>query len=149
MKGRWIYLIVFTVSLVYGLAKDRSNNEKTDIPVPQQRVEDIEKLNYEDSKKLAYDFGYAITVISWCRNFNMKISTEEKITKKIGGGIRKPDDLYNEEFRNGLWAGANDSEQNGFCDIAWSKYGCYGSEEPKLVQENYTPKNRNGVFCEY
>lgn len=147
MKGRYIFLGVFSVVLIYSYIKDHSNSKE----LTPKKVNDIpEKIAYltvEESKKLVYDFCYSVQAAALCDDLSIKIGTEEKVTLQVGGEFRSPNQKYSQECKSGLWA-ANDEKQSLVCNIAWKKYGCYGNEEPRLIQQNpFT--NKNGVFCSY
>ena len=100
-----------------------------------------------EKSELVSDFCYALQAAMECDDLKMRLDTEGKVEKQVGGKIRGPKSPYNNACMAGLLKAFED-ENNGLCSIAWKKYGCSGSKVSRLIQENPF-KIRNGVFCEY
>ena len=101
----------------------------------------------KEPKKLVHEFCYALQATSVCDNLNMRLDTEGKVESQVGGKFRGPKTPFNNECMAGLNQ-AFEEENKGLCKTAWEKYGCSGTEIPRLLQENPF-RNRNGIFCKY
>lgn len=97
--------------------------------------------------ELTQKFCYALQASMLCDNLKMRIDTEGKITAEVGTKIRGPGSIYNNDCMDGLNQ-ALEEENMGLCTNAWKRYGCFGNDIPKLIQENRF-RNRNAVLCEY
>ena len=77
----------------------------------------------------------------------MRIDTERKIEKKLGGKIRGPESPYNKACVDGLNAAFEDinikNDNKELCKKAWKLYGCGGSKVPKLLYQI------DGDYCVY
>ena len=100
-----------------------------------------------EPRQLVYAYCYVLQASETCDNVDVKMDTEEKIEKQVGGKFREQKTPYSDECLAGMIKAVKD-EGKGLCTTAWEKYGCHGSEIPRLLQENPF-KNRNGVFCKY
>jgi hypothetical protein len=106
-----------------------------------------ETSNSKENKHLVKSFCYSLQAASICDNLNMRIDTEGKIEAKIGEKFRNQTSVYSSD----CWAGLNkafEEENKGLCAVAWKKYGCSGTDIPRLIQENPF-KIKNGNFCKY
>lgn len=101
----------------------------------------------KEPEKLVREFCYALQATSVSHNLNMRLDTESKIEAQVGGKFRGPQKPYNSACMEGLNQ-AFDEEGKGLCQTAWEKYGCSGTEVPRLLQESPFG-NRDGIFCKY
>ena len=104
-------------------------------------------INAKEPEELVQEFCYAMQASFLCDNLSVRVGTREKIKKQVGGAFQKPGDPYAKECKAGLNK-AFDDENKGLCEIAWEKYGCYGKNIPRMLQENPFV-NKNGIFCKY
>jgi len=112
-----------------------AGQESSDQKIPPRQV------------KLVQGFCYALQASMLCNNLKMRIDTEGKIENQFGIKIRGLDSPYYQFCLKGVSLAFED-EKHGLCSKAWEKYGCYGNDIPRLIQENPFRKE-NGVFCEY
>ena len=96
---------------------------------------------------LAQKFCYSLQAAMICNDLQMRLDTEDKIESFIGEKIRGPKSRYSDNCMKGLNQAFKD-EKKGLCDKAWEKYGCSGTDIPKLIQESPFGKP-NGMLCEY
>lgn len=101
----------------------------------------------KEPKKLVQEFCYALQAALICDNLKMRVDTESKIRKKVGGEFRGPNKPYNNDCTTGLMK-AFDDENKGLCSIAWEKYGCHGTDAARLIQENHF-RIQNAKICSY
>jgi len=104
-----------------------------------------EKIHYkQNTPQMAEQFGYVLQGSMICDNLIMRVDTEEKLRKRLGvKDVRKPSLSH----LNGIER-AIKNEHNGLCRDIWEKYGCYGSEIPRLIQESPF-RVKNPVLCEF
>lgn len=107
-------------------------------------INSSEHVSTQEVKHLVQAFCYALQASLVCENLNMRLDTEGKIENQVGGKFRGQNTQYNDECLTGL----NSAEGKGLCKKAWEKYGCSGTDIPRLIQENPF-KIRDGVFCTY
>ena len=101
-----------------------------------------QKGNAKDPSELAFGFCYALQASMICNDLNMRVDTEKKIEKQVGAKLRGPQSPYNKDCMAGLDKAFED-ENKGLCKVAWEKYGCEGSEVPRLIFK------KRGAYCIY
>lgn len=107
----------------------------TPLPFAQQQI------NEKNSEKLVFSYCYALQASALCDGLQVRLDTEEKIEKMVGGKFRGPDGTHNKICMEAIMK-ANNDEGKGVCRIAWDKYGCFGNETPKLIQQSaFTVEN--------
>lgn len=104
-------------------------------------------VSAKEPEELVRKFCYALQASTLCENLSMRLDTEAKFEKQVGGRFQGPDTPYSTECTVGLGRALED-EHNGLCNKAWKKYGCDGKDIPGLLQNNPF-RNRNGILCEY
>ena len=88
--------------------------------------------------------SYYLSASDLCDNLSMRVDTEEKLEKKLGiKDVREPMQSYYNGTQRAI-----KNEHNGLCRDIWEKYGCYGSEIPRLIQESLF-RVKNPVLCEF
>ena len=94
----------------------------------------------KDPSELVEAFCYALQVSMFCDDLKMGVDTEGKIEKQLGTEIRGPKSPYNKDCLKGLNKAldAYDAGKTNCLD-AWEKYGCSGSEVPRLIQRWTSP----------
>ena len=97
----------------------------------------------KDESELVFGFCYALQASMICKDLKMRIDTERKIEKQVGKKIRGPKSPYNDDCMAGLNEAFED-ENKGLCKNAWKKYGCEGTEVPKLLF-----KTDGSIYCVY
>lgn len=97
--------------------------------------------------KMVSKFCYALQASMLCDNLHIRIDTEGKINALVGESFRGPGSIYNSDCMEGLVLAMED-ESDGLCVKAWNEYGCFGTDTPRLIQEN--PFRKGSVtLCEY
>ena len=125
------------------------NTEET----AKEVLDDIEGATEElseETAKLVSNFCYAFQAALVCDSLNMRRDTEGKVEKQYNLKIR------NQPFTSPIgkicMSAYNEvtlaDDLNSVCNDVWNRFGCSGTEIPKLVQESPF-KKPNGVFCEY
>lgn|SRR5262249_37094244 len=94
-----------------------------------------QKINEKDAEKLVFSYCYALQASALCDGLQVRLDTEEKIENIVGGKFRGPQGSHNETCLEAVTK-ANDDEDKGVCRIAWDKYGCFGNDTPKLIQQS-------------
>ena len=103
----------------------------------------------EAAERLANRFCYALQVMAVCESLTVRADTESRIDTQLGekvrGGLKSP---FFEHCMAGI-AEVDKKESNpNFCSDAWRRYGCDGTEIPRLLIENpFTVPN--AIVCEY
>ena len=115
-------------------------NPSTATPHPQ-------KLNEKDTEKLVSSYCYALQASAICKGLQMRLDTESKIEKMVGGKFRGPDGSHNQICFQAIME-ADADEKNGVCRIAWEKYGCFGNDIPKLLQQS-SSMGSNALTCPF
>ncbi|MBZ5486897.1 hypothetical protein HW452_05095 [Halomonas aquamarina] len=89
---------------------------------------------------LSYHFGYALQAAGMCPGLQVRTDTERKVDAKYGRSVRDGD-----QYSDGLYA-AMDAASDA-CSIAWQRYGCSGSVEPRLIQTS--ARASSTALCQY
>ena len=113
---------------------------------PEAAAADETATPSESGKALAQHFGYALQAASICEGLQLRMDTEKVVDSKIGSAVRGKDSQYGDAYQAGLFAAIDDGDSA--CATAWEKYGCNGSVEPALIQQNGTAMN-NPQLCRY
>jgi hypothetical protein len=101
----------------------------------------------EEKEELVKGFCYALQASMICDALQMRSDTEGKVERKVGGKFRGPKTQLNRVCISGLMR-AFEEEGKGLCENAWREYGCAGSIEPNLIQQNSFKLN-NPRLCVY
>ena len=101
----------------------------------------------DEKQKLIKGFCYALQASMSCDELKMRLDTEGKIEEKVGGKFRGSKSKYRGVCTSGLMK-AYEEEGKGLCRNAWEQYGCDGSVESKLIQQNPF-KLKNPILCTY
>lgn len=97
--------------------------------------------NKEEAEKMVFSYCYALQASALCDGLQVRLDTEDKVEKIVGGKFRDPNATHNNICMEAIIK-ANADEGKGVCKIAWEKYGCYGNEIPKLIQQSaFTVEN--------
>jgi len=105
---------------------------------------------FEANEKTAafiQNFCYAFQASFSCDNLYMRSDTEGKIAAELGHKVKGPGTKYNKRCMAGL-VEALDDKNDGLCQNAWKRYGCFGNDIPKLIQGSPF-SNDDGVSCKY
>jgi|GEM_PF-5409930 len=103
------------------------------IPTAQAAIEQPKKMNDQDKEELVSSYCYALQASLICKGLQMRSDTESKIEKIVGGKFRGPEGSHNPVCIQAIMRADSDS---AVCRTAWDKYGCFGSEHPRLLQQS-------------
>ena len=120
-------------------------NEKQSIEVARQSNT---ALSDTEAKKLAYDFCYALQASSLLLDqlgFGMRMGTRDQVEKQLGiNNITAPTSPFKQECLAAFDKAFEDEKKGVLLEKAWRKYGCFGTETPRLIQNTTT-----GTLCIY
>lgn len=110
-------------------------------------AEQPKKMNDKDANELVFAYCYALQASALCKGLQMRLDTESKIEQIVGGKFRGPEGSHNQICMQAIMK-ADADEKNGVCRTAWDKYGCFGSERPRLLQQSLS-MGANAATCPF
>lgn len=102
----------------------------------------------QEPTQRAEEYCYALQASLLCDELKMRVDTQAKVEEKAGGLIRGPESAFKDGCMTGLMNAYADQDEGELCQNAWRKFGCDGTAESSLIQQN--PRAfRFPVLCEY
>ncbi|MCV6637888.1 hypothetical protein [Candidatus Albibeggiatoa sp. nov. NOAA] len=99
-------------------------------------------LNKKEHSKLVKGYCYVLEAVKACGNLTMNANTKSKVRRYVGQTVNELSSIYGVDCAIGFRLMSSD-KKNGLCQKAWQRYGCNGSEIPRLIY------NVNEEYCEF